>query len=248
MKKIYKFLIVILLVLFTFFFVNNNNYFEKIKIKGYALDTLSIFDKFLDIRNYKKYVTENKELKEREMLDETLILKSKEQEQEILSLKELLDIKKVYSSYDVVFSTVIMENVISSSFTIDKGKSSSIKKGDAVITNDGILGIVDVLYDNSAVVKLLSTKNTNLSIKVNDIYGALSYDHDNIFVINDIKTSFEVKIGDKVYTTGMGNLPSGILVGTVKEIKEDNYGISNILFVEGAYFNNTRYVGVLRSK
>lgn len=245
MKKYIKYILIILVSLTIFFYVNKNNYMEKIYIKNKFLSSLNITSKFLEIRNYKTYQEENKILNEKLINNNTLIEKTKTQENEINDLKSLLELKKIYTSYNLIYSTVILNNLSANTFTIDKGKNSNIKKNSPVINSDGLIGIIDTLYEDTSIVKLISSKNYNISIKINDIYGALSYYKDNKYIVKDINISNNIKINDKVYTTGLGNLPSGILIGTVQEIKQDDYGISNILLVRGFDFNNTKYVAVL---
>lgn len=248
MKKYYKVIIVILLILIMFFIGNNTNYFVNSKLKNISLSTLNICTRFMDMKNYKKYKEENKRLTSSIINNEVIINKNKQLEEEISVLKQELELKKIYTNYDIIYSTVVNYDDFTNTFTIDKGKTFSLKKKDAVVTSDGLIGLIETVYDKNSIVKLLVNKDLNLSIKVNDSYGALSYYKDNLYEVTGISNYTNINIGDKVYTTGMGNLPSGVFIGKVEEIKQDNYNISTILIVSGADIKNVKYVAVLRSK
>lgn len=248
MKKYLKILIIILLIFIMFFIGNKNNYFIKSKLKNLSLNSISIIDKYIDIKNYKKYKLENEKLNNNLIDNEIIINKNKELEEEINTLKEELNLKKLYTSYDIIYSTVISYDNITNIFIIDKGKNDNIEKNSPVVISTGLIGFIDILYNDTSVVKLINNSNLNLSIKVNNNYGSFSYYKDNIYKVSDISNYNDIKVNDKVYTTGMGNLLSGIFIGTVKEIETDNYGISNILLIEGSIIDNVKYVAVLRSK
>ncbi len=248
MKKYLKILILILLIFILFFIGNKNNYFTKSKLKNLSLKSISIIDKYIDLKNYKKYKLENEKLTNGLTNNEIITNQNKELEEEINTLKEELNLKKIYTSYDIIYSTVINRDDITNTFIIDKGKNDNIEKGSPVVNTSGLIGIIDILYDDNSVVKLINNNNLNLSIKINNNYGSLSYYKDNIYKVSDISNYNDIKVNDKVYTTGMGNLPSGIFIGIVKEIQKDNYGISNIFYIEGFNSCDAKYIAVLRSK
>jgi len=255
MKKYKKFYRVLFLIIFSLalFFIINSKINFNFKIKDHFFNISKIYNEFLLFKDYKHIYNENKDLNIKLMEYENNNLKVLELEKEILELKSALGLKKVYSLYELIYSTIIMndkmyfQNII----TIDKGLNDGLETGDAVIANGGLIGVINDAFDNSSTVKLYNGKDVNISIKVSsskeNIYGSVTEFNDGFYLIKDINNYDNVKLGDKVVTTGMGNLPSGILLGTVKEIKQDSFGISNILYVSNDIdFNNIKYVAVLK--
>ena len=50
---------------------------------------------------------------------------------------------------------------------ISKGEKDGIKKGDAVVTSEGLIGVVSKLEKNSSYVDLLYNKDLKISVKIN---------------------------------------------------------------------------------
>jgi len=249
--KFYKILVIVVLAFAILLFIDKKTNIS-LKLKDVSFNVSKVFDEFLIFRDYKSIYLENKDLNNKIIEHENNNLRVRQLEEELLELKNEMDLKKVYVDYDLIYSTVIMKDKMyfQNILTIDKGLNDEIKIGDAVITKDGLLGIVFDAFDNNSTVKLLG-EDVNISIKVSndkgEVYGSLAKYEDGFYIIEDINNYENVKIGDKVVTTGMGNLPSGILIGYVKEMKQDSYGISNILYVSNNMnVDAVKYVAVLK--
>ena len=69
-------------------------------------------------------------------------------------------------------------------------------------------------------------------------------------VINGIENDVSLKEGAVVYTSGLSDIyPSGIVIGEITRIENDNYGISKRAYVESkVVFDNLRFVSVLERK
>ena len=179
---------------------------------------------------------------------------------EINTLKESLKLNTILSNYEVISATVINRNLgyFYDTVTIDKGENDGIKENRAVITNDGLIGKIIKVSKSTSTVKLL-TSSTNKSmvsvgIKVNNkyVYGILvSYNEkENYYTIQGITDVQNIKIGDDVITSGMGDVfPSGLLIGKVLEITKDNFDLEAIIKVKPSIdVNNIDYVKVLERK
>ncbi len=159
-------------------------------------------------------------------------------ENELLK-KELDEINKLSMS-DGVITKIIIRDMYSfyDEVVIDLGEDE-VKENDVVVNNEGLVGIVYKVDKNRSYVKLLSG-NYNISVKVGDTYGNL-----NKGIITMIDKYSEVKIGDKVYTSGLDEVLGGIYVGEVISVKlgEDKLGKEiKIKYIDNKYLN---YVGVL---
>ncbi len=199
MKKIFKYSYYILILFLLFIFKSPINYAFKNINSIFKKNTLS--DANLEILK-----AENKYLK-----------------------KEIKNLKKFnlddYNNYDYLNCKILERNVYDfyNYLIIDKGKDKNIKKNAAVISENGIVGIVDKVYKKTAKVKLISSNNLNMSIKVNNSYGVVKkfIKDTNEFEVS-MTDNNNIKVGDKIYTSGLGITQSDIYVGYVTKLIKEN--------------------------
>lgn len=153
-------------------------------------------------------------------------------------LKDELDnIKKINNiefndDLDLQVSRVKYRNVYeySDTLTIYKGFKNNVFVNDIVLTNDGLIGIVTKTYDYYSIVTLITNKNSNISVKINDAIGILKTIN-NTLVVTNINNYEKVNIDDEIYTSGLGNLPDNIYIGKVKSINLNNTEIEKVVEV-----------------
>lgn len=205
---------------------------------------------------YKKYT----KLKEKVEKTELYYTQIEELQEEITELKSALDLNATLSEYTYLNATVVNRNVgyWYNTLTIDKGSKNGVFKGDAVITNNGLVGEIVKVSNFSSTVKLLTSDeiSNKISIKIQSedkkYYGLLTgYDIEkNVYKIEGITESDKIKEGDVVATTGLTNyFPSGILIGHVSKIVKDEYDLNSIVEVTPSVsFDNIRVVTILNRK
>lgn len=188
----------------------------------------------------------------------TTSLQEKNLKEEISKLKELLNLKEIMAGYDLIYTTVVNRNqdYWFYNLTVDKGKKDGVEVDMIVVNQDGLVGRVIEVHNNSSVVKLISANDSLNKIAVdiisndNTYKGILSgYDIvNNKILITSIRSSSNIQIESTVLTNGIGNLfPSGIMVGTVSEITSDDLGVSKVLKVDSKVdFENLRYLAILK--
>lgn len=165
------------------------------------------------------------------------------------ALKEMLDFKNDIN-YDFEISRVKYRDVLefSDSFQIFKGKNQGIEKGMAVINEKGLVGTISYVDKATSKVELITNKNSNISVKMNDVYGILKY-RDNKLIVSDIASQGIINVGDEIYTSGLGNLPGDIYIGKVEEVLMDDLGIEQTAIVSPAVdFNKVFYLVVVMQK
>ena len=153
-------------------------------------------------------------------------------------LKDELDnIKKINNiefndDLDLQVSRVKYRNVYeySDTLTIYKGFKNNVFVNDVVLNNDGLIGIVTKTYDYYSIVTLISNKNSNISVKINDAIGILKTIN-NTLVVTNINNYEKVNVDDEIYTSGLGNLPDNIYIGKVKSINLNNTEIEKVVEV-----------------
>lgn len=259
-------LLIVCLLLFIFSFIINDKRklsdIEKI-IKDSTLTVNRLInkpinyveDKINEIKEsnnlYQKYDKLSRKYEKTKLLE----LKYEESKKEIEELKNTLKLNKnINEKY--INASVITRNIgyFYNELTIDKGTKHNIKTNMAVITNNGLIGTISKVTRNNSVVKLITTDDTNnkisIKVKVDDdyLYGLMvGYDKKtNCFIVEGIADNKEIPKNSIVTTTGLNDIPSGILIGKVKEIKKDNFDLARTLLVKSSVnFDNINYVTVV---
>jgi len=221
---------------------------------GFVKEKVEMLNETKDL--YKKYT----KLKEKVEKTDLYYAQIKELQKEVTELKSALDLNSTLSEYSYINATVVNRNIgyWYNTLTIDKGSKNGVKKGDAVITNAGLIGKIVNVSNFSSTVKLLTTDeiSNKISIKItsNDAkyYGLLvGYDSaKNIYKIEGITNSEKIKKGDMVSTTGLTDyFPSGILIGHVSKIVKDEYDLNSIIEVTPSVsFDDVSIVTILNRK
>lgn len=138
--------------------------------------------------------------------------------------------KKEFSRHDTLYKEVysyISAKVVNSSvnkrrnfLTLNAGSLSGVKQDMAVMTGEGIVGIVSDASSNfsSAMSLLHKDVRVNCQLKKDRSYGPLIWDGDDyrFCLLTDIPTHSRIKKGDTVVTSELsGIFPEGLMVGTV---------------------------------
>lgn len=131
---------------------------------------------------------------------------------------------------------------------IDKGSKNGVKRDMAVISPQGVVGVVNDVSDNFASIIPLLNPYSRTSAKImpiNQIGTVVWEDNDpEMGYLVDIPQHLAVNIGDSVFTSGYSNVfPSDILIGTV--IKKEDNAKNTFLTIKVKYatnFNNLHSV------
>ena len=130
--------------------------------------------------------------------------------------------------------------------TINKGKNDSIYADMGVITDNGIIGIVEQSSDNYSRIISILNKNSkiNAQLKKTEHFGSLVWNGkiSNVAQLIDIPRLAPLKIGDTIITGGRSTIfPKGIPIGTISSysLNEDkSYFTVNVLL-----FNDMTNIG-----
>lgn len=218
MKRKYKDFLILLSIFFVFLFRNSINEIIAILNHNFNFENTSIY------------------------INTALV-------EENNALKEMLNFKND-TSYEIEISRIKYRDVLefSDTFQIFKGSNQDIEKGMAVINEKGLVGMVSHVDKATSKVELITNKNSNISVKMNDVYGILKY-RDNKLIVSDITSQGIINIGDEIYTSGLGNLPGNIYIGKVEEVLMDDLGIEQTAIVSPAVdFNKVSYLVVVKQK
>lgn len=184
------------------------------KYKDYIL-LLGIFLLFIlanNINRFLIFINSN--------LDDTKIIMDYNNylKEELDNIKKINDIK-INDDLDLKVSRVKYRDVYeyTNTITIFKGFKNGVFKGDVVLNNEGLIGVITKTYDYYSIVTLITNKDSNISVKINDAIGILKVINNNLVVTN-INNYELVNKEDKIYTSGLGNLPENIYIGIVEDV------------------------------
>lgn len=163
---------------------------------------------------------------------------------------ELLNINniKYNSTFNLNISKVMYRDIYdyNNYITIYKGSNDNIEKNMAVINEYGLVGIIDKVNKNNSIVKLIANIDSNISVKINDNFGILKVNNGKL-IVSDISNYNDININDKIYTSGLGNIPGDLYVGVVSDISLNNTNIEKIITVKSDVdFNNIKYIAVIK--
>ncbi len=148
--------------------------------------------------------------------------------QEVERLEALLSTKKALENYAETVAAKVISCKKTDSIIINKGKNSGIKKGDAVIAINGVVGRVTDTGDEYSVVSTLSSPDVAVSVRivrtgkpaVTEGDGELS--KTGLCKMTFIEGPDSVNSGDFIETWGGVVFPEGVPVGRVKEVMYEN--------------------------
>ncbi|MBY0482362.1 MAG: rod shape-determining protein MreC [Chitinophagaceae bacterium] len=110
--------------------------------------------------------------------------------------------------------------------TLERGSLQGVKKGMAVISSSGIVGVVVAVSENNSRVMSLLHRNSRVSamLKKDNDAGSIEWDgaDPSYLILKNIPKSSKVAKGDTVLTsTYSANFPSHLLVGTINNVVAD---------------------------
>lgn len=125
-------------------------------------------------------------------------------------------------------SAEVIENSINKQknfFTINKGTQQGIKVDMAVISPDGVAGVIVGCSKNYSVAMSVLNLDFKLSARIrsNGYYGSLNWDgHDYRYaILSEIPQHVNVSVGDTIEATGFSAIfPEGSMIGTVSDYKK----------------------------
>lgn len=187
---------------------------------------------FYDVDKLKE---ENEQLKK-----ENELLKQSERELEIIKsenniLKESLKLTEKYPDYETIPGYVISKDITNYSKTIviNVGKNDGIKEKMIVIANDGLVGYIESVTNNTSKVKTIIDSSSSTSAIMSNSSESIvckgTLEEENKLKAMYIPTEGTITEGDEIRTSGLGGIyKKGILIGTVSKVvdtknKTDRY-------------------------
>ena len=226
------------------------------RLVSYPANSINDFiDSVSDLSNTYQ---ENQSLKQKIDTIHELEVQLSELKRDNQKMKETLKLQDTLNDYTLVNATVIARNPDTwrDVITINKGSNDGIQPQMSVMSDNGLVGKVMDVNPTSARVALLSNADNTL-VRVaamiqnekEPIYGTITgYDNKtNMLVMSQIQATQDIKVGDKVVTSGLGGIsPNSLYIGTVEEVAMDRFGLyKEVKIRPAADTNDVRYVTVV---
>ena len=207
---------------------------------------------FTDISNLK---TENKELQEKNSKLEQSLRELENIKTENETLKEYLGLTEKYGEYKTIPGYVINKEInnYSKTLIINIGKQDGIEENMTVIADEGLVGHVISVTDNTAKIRTIVDTSSSISC-------LMSSSKDSIVCKGTLDSNTEIKAmyiptdanlvqGDSVDTSGLGGIyPKVIHVGIIKKIVTTKNMTDRYALVETAVdFNKLNTVLVVKN-
>ena len=208
---------------------------------------------FTDIKNLKQ---ENENLRNKNSQLEQSLRELENIKTQNETLKEYLNLTEKYGEYKTVPGYIINKDIsnYSKTIVINLGKKDGIKENMTVIGDEGLVGhIVSVTENTSKVQTIVDTASSIsciMSTTQDSIVCKRTLDETSALRAMYIPTDANVVQGDSIETSGLGGIyPKGIHVGTVKKVNNTQNMTDRYAIIETAVnFNKLNTVLVITNQ
>lgn len=198
----------------------------QIAAQGTSSWLIGMQENYLTLSGFKQ---DNERLRQRIQTLEVERQKLLEAQATHRKLQQLLDFRAQLPAQSITAS--VIADSASSWFqgcVLDKGSADGVRKDMAVVTPLGVVGKVVSTSTRSAKVILLTDANSGIDVLIQRTRsrGIVSGSFENGLVLKYMKRSEDIKIGDRLITSGLdGVFPKGLMVGTVTKVNKQNLGL-----------------------
>lgn len=200
-------------------------------LRSVVVSTIGVFqDAFSFIPNPVALKSENSSLRDLNAQLSFEVQKSRQSSIENDKLRSLLQFKSI-SKLPLVPAEVVGKTIgsIRSYITINRGSSSGIAQGMAVMTDRGLVGVVASVSTNFSIVSIIKNRDIRVAARLESsrLDGVVYWEDDEILVMKNLPKTYSIQQGEIVVTSEYStkfppNIPIGKVVG--------NYNDPNTLF------------------
>lgn len=183
---------------------------------------------FVGIFSFKAQMKENEALKEenQELQQQNMKLRLlREEKEELEQLCRIFDYQLPAEGQVTAANVAAMDlSRWQGVFTIDKGSGSGVRKGDAVVSGEGLVGKVSEVSGRTAKVTSLLAQQMKISFQIeggNGQTGVLQSSGSGTLSGYLPTEEYGAERGDRLVTSGIGTYPAGLLIGTVTRVRQE---------------------------
>ncbi|MGN6729802.1 MAG: rod shape-determining protein MreC [Rhodanobacteraceae bacterium] len=179
---------------------------------------------------HRDLVNENRHLREALLLAQARLNRMNAVAEQNTRLKQLLDTRRMLGM-DVQLARLIDVDLgpARNRVMIDAGAKEGVHTGQVVIDAHGVMGQIVEVLPHTSVALLITDGNHSIPV-VDERSGLRGVAHGtgapDRLVVSDIPLSADVKVGDRISTSGLGGrFPAGFPVGTIMKVGPDPSGM-----------------------
>lgn len=156
--------------------------------------------------------------------------------------KDALELKDEHKDFEYLEASVIGRDSANpyASFTISKGALNGVKDGDAVLYGKYLIGKVEKTYPTYSVVCTIIDPSFSgvsaydiTSKEVSFVTGDAQLAKQGLCKFENLDSATKISYGSIIATAGVtSTMPKGIVIGTVKEINDEETNISTYAILE----------------
>lgn len=185
------------------------------------------------IKDYERILAENEALKLQIQQLQSMLVRIDEVTAENDRLRALHGYSEQIP-YDVIAARVVARDAQGwrDHIVIDKGTSHGVQRNSAVLGLGGLVGRVTSASLSSSVVMLISDPQSSVSGRVQGNRALVVVEGtsrtDGLISFECLESGDKVQVGDLIVTSGLGGVfPPGLLIGEVRSVEKDFYGVSD---------------------
>ncbi len=251
-----EYIVLVILILASLIILSQNKSPQVQKVRAIAFGSFATFTSIIsDMFSVTDLKRENQQLRERNA--ELMIQISKLRKYGIINeeLKDLLGFKDT-ANVPLIPATIISRSLsmTQNMLTLNAGRKHGVLPGMPVVNDRGFIGIVHSVSEDFSIARTLN--NVDLKLTVMDersrINGIMKWTGEELVIIN-IPNTFDIKIGDRIVTSGISSIvPLPLPVGIVEEFRpSETSGFSYIKvkpFVDLKPIENVFIIAEVQSK
>jgi rod shape-determining protein MreC len=216
----------------------------------FASDSQGFFHDYLDLVNVRQ---QNDQLKREVAELEAEHTRMVELQVENRHLADLLELREALGMSAVAARVIGVDpSGISDTLIISDGSDSGLRREDAVISTDGVVGKLIAVGPDSSRVLLIDDHNSGLDAfdQRSRARGIVSGELDAGMTMKYVDRTEDVRPGDAIVTSGMdGNFPGGLLIGTISQVSQEGPGLFlNVAVRPAVDFRELEQVLILTQK
>ena len=165
-------------------------------------------------------------------------------------LRNLLAIRDGMKDKEVLSASVVSADSsgYGKNIVINRGEMDGVSEGDAVVSENGVIGRVSETGAHWARVTTILSPGHSLGVRISrtsDIAvaeGDISLVRENLLKLDYLPQETQLIEGDIIVTSGVGGIyPPDLIVGKVKKIRKDNSGKTDYAVIEPIQNHNRLY-------
>ncbi len=209
------------------------------KAAGYIADNVSWLGE--SFRSSGSYKNEIERLRQKVAEYENQLVDYNDMLEKIASYETMLGVKEENPDYALERASIIGTDSADmfTSLIIDKGSGDGVSVNDPAVYGNYVVGIVKKVHPSYSVVQSILSPDINISAldsKTREtayVTTTAEYSLKGSCLFSGLERTTAVSPGGIILTSGIGGIyPKGLIIGTVSEVCESGYDLSNYAVIE----------------